>query len=76
MCCEVNSIIDAAKFCKFSFHPGLREKLDEVEENIKAQLGKAARDLGVEANKVLKLESNNQHGYFFRVTRKVQRNIS
>ena len=50
---------------------GLRTKLDELEENIKAQLGKAARDLGVEPNKVLKLESNSQLGYFFRVTRKV-----
>ena len=31
----------------------------------------AARDLSLEANKVLKLESNSQLGYFFRISRKV-----
>ena len=31
----------------------------------------AGRDLGLEPNKVLKMECNSQLGYFFRVTRKV-----
>ncbi|XP_041352599.1 DNA mismatch repair protein Msh2-like [Gigantopelta aegis] len=48
----------------------LREKMDDVEAGIKGQLNRVARDLGLEANKTLKLENNNQLGYFFRVTRK------
>ncbi|XP_014768650.1 DNA mismatch repair protein Msh2 [Octopus bimaculoides] len=53
----------------------LREKLDEVEADIKSQLNKVARDLGVEPQKTLKLESNSQLGYFFRVTRKEEKLI-
>ncbi|XP_050392192.1 DNA mismatch repair protein Msh2 [Patella vulgata] len=48
----------------------LRERIDSLESDIKAQVNKVARDLGLEANKTLKLESNNQLGYYFRVTRK------
>ncbi|XP_060078247.1 DNA mismatch repair protein Msh2-like [Ylistrum balloti] len=51
----------------------LREKIDELEDGIKGQMNKVARDLGVEPNKVLKLESNSQLGYFFRVTRKEEK---
>ncbi|OWF42758.1 DNA mismatch repair protein Msh2 [Mizuhopecten yessoensis] len=51
----------------------LREQIDELENNIKGQMNKVARDLGVEPNKVLKLESNSQLGYFFRVTRKEEK---
>ncbi|CAH1799861.1 unnamed protein product [Owenia fusiformis] len=51
----------------------LREKIDETESGIKAQLNKAARDLGLEPHKVLKLECNSMLGYFFRVTRKEEK---
>ena len=50
---------------------GLREKLDSLEVDIQSTLQKVARDLSLEAGKTIKLESNNQLGYFFRVTRKV-----
>ncbi|XP_012937980.1 DNA mismatch repair protein Msh2 [Aplysia californica] len=51
----------------------LRNKMDELEKEIKGQLNKVARDLNLEPNKTLKLESNNQLGYFFRVTRKEEK---
>ncbi|CAL1538378.1 unnamed protein product [Lymnaea stagnalis] len=51
----------------------LRKKIDELEENIKGQLNKVARDLGLEPNKTVKLENNSQLGYFFRVTRKEEK---
>ena len=53
----------------------LRERLDDIESEIESTLAIAARDLGMEPKKVLKLESNAQLGYFFRVTRKVNRNF-
>ncbi|KAK7478892.1 hypothetical protein BaRGS_00029873 [Batillaria attramentaria] len=48
----------------------LREKTKELEESIKGQLNRVARDLGLEPNKTVKLENNNQLGFYFRVTRK------
>ncbi|KAL4232768.1 MutS-like protein [Mactra antiquata] len=48
----------------------LKNTIDDLEENIKGQLNKVARDLSLEPNKSLKLESSNQLGYFFRVTLK------
>ncbi|ELU00339.1 hypothetical protein CAPTEDRAFT_184281 [Capitella teleta] len=53
----------------------LRNKLDELEHEIKSQLGVAAKDLNMDPNKTLKLESNAQLGYFFRVTRKDEKNL-
>lgn len=50
----------------------LRQMMDSLEERIKKQLTCAARDLGLEPNKTVKLESNAQMGYFFRVTLKVR----
>jgi len=51
----------------------LRQKCDELEADIKSQLNKVARDLSLEPNKTIKLESSNAIGYFFRVTRKEEK---
>ncbi|RZF46275.1 hypothetical protein LSTR_LSTR015192 [Laodelphax striatellus] len=48
----------------------MREKMNELEDKIKSQLNKAARDLSLEPHKTIKLESNSQYGYFFRVSLK------
>jgi len=61
---------------KASFDEGLqecREKMDEILEQIPVELNKAARDLGLEAGKSIKLENNNQFGYFFRITKKEEK---
>ena len=46
--------------------------MTELEADIQKQLRIAASDLGLDAGKALKLESNAQLGYFFRVTLKVE----
>uniref|UniRef100_A0A146KK08 DNA mismatch repair protein MSH2 n=2 Tax=Lygus hesperus TaxID=30085 RepID=A0A146KK08_LYGHE len=53
----------------------LREKMDELEEAFERELNRAARDLSLEPKKTLKLESNSQLGYFFRVTLKEEKTI-
>lgn len=47
--------------------------MDETEEIIQQQLNKAANDLRLEAGKVIKLESNQQFGYYFRITLKEEK---
>ncbi|XP_076317176.1 DNA mismatch repair protein Msh2-like isoform X2 [Tachypleus tridentatus] len=51
----------------------LYDQMNELEEEIQKTLSKAAKDLGLEADKTLKLESNTQLGYYFRVTRKEEK---
>ena len=51
----------------------LKEKIDSVKKKISQTGKKEAQRLGVEFDKVLKLESSAQHGYYFRVTLKDER---
>ncbi|XP_043252756.1 DNA mismatch repair protein Msh2 [Colletes gigas] len=48
----------------------LKVSMDEVERQLQAQLSKVANDLSIGTSKILKLESNQQFGYYFRVTLK------
>ncbi|XP_050447674.1 DNA mismatch repair protein Msh2 isoform X2 [Cataglyphis hispanica] len=72
--------LDAAEKGDFMVNPGfaddfkeLKDAMDETEERIQQQLSKAADDLGMEAGKTLKLESNQQLGYYFRITLKEEK---
>lgn len=47
--------------------------MTETEETIQQQLNKAANDLCLEAGKVIKLENNQQFGYYFRITLKEEK---
>ena len=48
----------------------IRGEMDTLEKSISKELDKAARELGLEAGKVIKLESTPQLGWFLRVTSK------
>ncbi|XP_065837498.1 DNA mismatch repair protein Msh2-like [Oscarella lobularis] len=48
----------------------IRQKMDEINDEMPDILNTAARELGLEANKSIKLECNSQLGYFLRVTKK------
>lgn len=47
--------------------------MNAIETKLQSQLGKVADDLSMEAGKSLKLESNQQFGYYFRVTLKEEK---
>ncbi|XP_017799020.1 PREDICTED: DNA mismatch repair protein Msh2-like [Habropoda laboriosa] len=51
----------------------LKSTMNEVEEKLQSQLGKVADDLSTEAGKIVKLESNQLLGYYFRVTLKEEK---
>ncbi|KAL6266463.1 hypothetical protein P5V15_003311 [Pogonomyrmex californicus] len=72
--------LDAAEKGDFMVNPGfaddfktLKDAMEETEETIQDQLNKAANDLGLEAGKIIKLESNQQFGYYFRITLKEEK---
>ncbi|KAG7201856.1 hypothetical protein KM043_004574 [Ampulex compressa] len=51
----------------------LKNTMTEIEEKLQSQLSKAATDLSLEGGKTVKLESNQQFGYYFRVTLKEEK---
>ena len=68
-CADINDYVIKAEFdedlkeCK--------ENIDNVTSQFDGVLKKAAHDLGLEAGKTIKLDSNLQLGHYFRITLKV-----
>ncbi|CAH2084761.1 unnamed protein product [Euphydryas editha] len=53
----------------------LADQLEKLQSSADKELNKAARDLGLDAGKSIKLESNPQNGFNFRVTLKDEQSI-
>ncbi|XP_075975314.1 DNA mismatch repair protein spel1 [Anticarsia gemmatalis] len=53
----------------------LSEQLEQLQTSAEKELSKAARDLGLDAGKTVKLENNPQNGFYFRVTMKEEQSL-
>jgi DNA mismatch repair protein MSH2 len=70
--------LEAIENHHFHIRPGvnaelnqLKESIEELENEIRPETIKVARELGLELNKALKVENNSQYGYHLRVSRNV-----